>query len=78
MSEWHCFHLDETITAMVVPEGARFLVRVREPEEANRHPIVFYRGTLKEAQRAASRLVQMYYPHDCNQHSCGRWHKAHR
>lgn len=75
MSEWQCLHLDETITAMAIPERGRFLVRIREPEEGNRHPIEFYRGTLKEAQRAARKLVQMYYPHQCDER-CGRWRKT--
>lgn len=76
MSEWHCFHLDETITALVTSENTRFLVRIREPEGESRNPIDFYRGTLKEAQRAADRLVQAYYPHQCDEHTCGRWQKG--
>jgi hypothetical protein len=75
MSEWHCFHLDETITAMVVPENGRFLVRLREPAGESRNPIEFYRGNLKEAQRAADKLVQAYYPHQCSEDTCGQWRK---
>ena len=75
MNEWHRFHLDETITAMAVPHDHRFLIRMREPVGESRQPIEFYRGTLKEAQRAADRLVQAYYPHDCDEVKCGEWRK---
>lgn len=78
MCEWYCFHLDETITAIIIPEGNRFFVRMREPAGENRNPIEFYRGTLKEAQRASERLVQMYYPHNCLEHGCGEWHRSSR
>jgi hypothetical protein len=76
MNEWHCLHLNDTITAIVIPENGRFLVKMREPPGGNRQPIEFYRGTLKLAQRAAERLVQMYYPHDCGSNGCGQWLKS--
>jgi hypothetical protein len=75
MSEWRCLHLDGSITAMVIPENRRFLVRMREPAGESRNPIEFYRGTLKEAQRAADKLVQAYYPHQCSEDTCGQWQK---
>jgi hypothetical protein len=75
MSQWHRFHLDETITAMAIPDNHRFLVRVREPVGENRKPIEFYRGNMKEAQRAADRLVQAYYPHECDEERCGEWER---
>ena len=75
MSEWRRFHLDDTVTAMAIPDSRRFLVRMREPAGENRQPIEFYRGNLKEAQRAADRLVQAYYPHECDEERCGQWRK---
>ena len=75
MSEWHCDHLDDTLTAMAISDGARFLVRLREPPGEHRHPIEFHRWTLKDAQKAADRLVQAYYPHDCRESGCGAWRK---
>lgn len=78
MSEWRCFHLDDTITAMVSMEMlGRYLVRMREPFDATRHPIEFYRGNLNEAFRAADKLIQAYYPHACDEATCGDWHKLH-
>ncbi|HET8669259.1 MAG TPA: hypothetical protein VFM05_01155 [Candidatus Saccharimonadales bacterium] len=79
MSHWNCFHLDDTITAIVIAESfGRFLVRMREPAGGNRNPIEFYRGNLKEAQRAADRLVQAYYPHECDESRCGQWQQTDR
>ena len=75
MSEWHCLHLDDTLTAMAISDGPRFLVRLREPPGERRNAIEFHRGTLAEARRAADRLVQAYYPHDCREHGCGEWRK---
>jgi hypothetical protein len=76
MIQWQCFHLDDTVTAMVIPENSRrFLVRLRESPGGSRNPIEFYRGNLKEAQRAADRLVQAYYPHDCKSDRCGQWER---
>ena len=75
MSEWRCYHLDETLTAMATSDNGRFLVRLREPPGEARHPIEFHRLTLKEALKAADRLVQAYYPHDCQEHGCGEWRK---
>jgi hypothetical protein len=67
MSEWHRFHLDDTITAMAIPDNHRFLVRAGKPLGENRNPMEFYRGNLKEEQRAAERMVQAYYPHECDE-----------
>lgn len=76
MSEWHCFHLDDTITAIVSADMfGRFLVRMREPAGENRNPVEFQRGSLKEALRAADNLVQAYYPHECDEIRCGHWHQ---
>lgn len=76
MSVWRCYHLDETITAITVPDNHRFFVRLREPPGETRHPIEFYRWNLKDAQEAADNLVQAYYPHDCNEQRCGEWRKS--
>jgi len=73
MSEWQCYHLDDTLTAIVVSDGHRFLVRMREPAGENRQPIEFFRWTLKDARKAADRLVQAYYPHECDKSCCGLW-----
>jgi hypothetical protein len=75
MSEWRRFHMDETITAMAIPENKRFLVHVREPPGEHRNPIEFYRWNLQDAKEAADRLVQAYYPHDCDEQRCGEWRK---
>lgn len=76
MSHWRRFHLDETITALAVPEQERFLIRVLEPPGEKRNPVSFYRSNLENAREAADRLVQEYYPHECNEHLCGEWRKA--
>ena len=73
MSEWHCLHLEDTLTAIVVSDMNRFHVRLREPQGQRRNSIELYRGNPKEAQRAADRLVQAYYPHDCEECGCGTW-----
>jgi hypothetical protein len=73
MSEWHCLHLDDTLTAIVTSDKERFLVRLREPAGEHRHPIEFHRWTLRDARDAADRLVQAYYPHDCRMGGCGEW-----
>ena len=75
MSEWHCTHLDDTLTATAVSEHGRFLVRLREPPGERRHPVEFHRVVLKDALKAADRLVQAYYPHDCLEYGCGAWRK---
>jgi hypothetical protein len=76
MSVWHCLHLNETLTVMVLSDRNRLLVCLREPHSESRHPIEFHRWTLKEAMKAGDRLVQMYYPHDCSKSGCGRWHRV--
>ena len=73
---WRRFHLDETITAMAIPENPRFLVHVREPPGESRNPIEFYRSNLRDAREAADRLVQLYYPHECDAQLCGGWRKS--
>ena len=76
MSEWHCTHLDETLTAMATSDGRRFLVRLREPAGERRNPIEFHRWTLRDAMAAGDRLVQAYYPHDCAECGCGKWQEV--
>ena len=75
MSAWCRFHLDETVKAMAIPENNRFLVHMREPPGGNRYPVDFYRSNLQGAQEAADRLVQEYYPHECDEERCGEWRK---
>jgi hypothetical protein len=65
MSEWHCLHLKDTLTAMAIADRGRFLVRLREPAGENRSPVEFHRWTLKDAKA--------YYPHDCGECGCGEW-----
>jgi hypothetical protein len=76
MGEWHRSHLDETVTAFATPEQGRFVVNLHEPPGGSRPPFEFYRSNLHEAQRAADRLVQAYYPHDCAERRCGEWRKS--
>ena len=76
MSSWQRFHLEDKLKAMAVPDVNRFLVKLREPPGENRQPIEFYRWHLKDAQDAADRLVQAYYPHECSDHRCGQWRKV--
>jgi hypothetical protein len=71
---WQRLHLDGALGALAVPENQRFLVRLREPPGEKRNPIKFYRWNLPEAQSAADRLVQAYYPHECDE-TCGPWKK---
>lgn len=73
MSEWHCYHMDDTLTAIVSADNGRFLVRLREPPGQHRNPIEFHRWTLRDARSAADRLVQAYYPHECSDSDCGGW-----
>ena len=75
MNEWHCLHLNESVTAMIISDRNRFLVRLREPQGDAHHSIEFYRWTLKDAMKAADRLVQAYYPHACSDSGCGEWWK---
>jgi hypothetical protein len=76
LSTWRRYHLDETVTALAIPDNRRFFVRLREPPGESRNPIEFYRWTLQEAQAGADRLVQAYYPHDCDEQGCGAWWKS--
>jgi hypothetical protein len=73
MSTWKRYHLDETLTALVIPDHQRFFVCLREPPGESRRPVEFYRWKLKEAQEAGDRLVQEYYPHECAESVCGEW-----
>ena len=75
MSTWRRFHLDETIKAMAVSDSARFFVYVREPAGANRQPRDCYRSSLRDAQETADRIVQAYYPHECDEQVCDRWQR---
>ncbi len=75
MSTWRRFHLEETIRALAISENHRFFVQVREPPGETRHPIEFYRWKLAEAKTAADKLVQAYYPHECEIDTCGEWRK---
>ena len=76
MGIWLRHHLGETVTATAAPEGGRFFVHVREPSGAGRRPIDFYRWGLKDAQAPADRLVQEYYPHECDGQECGAWRRS--
>jgi hypothetical protein len=75
MSTWHRFHLNESVKALAIPDNRRFFVRVREPQGQNRQPLEFYRWNLRDAQEAADRVVQAYYPHECDDEICGVWRK---
>jgi len=75
MSTWRRFHLEDTVRALATSENHRFFVQVREPPGGTRQPIEFYRWKLGEAKAAADRLVQAYYPHECEQETCGEWRK---
>lgn len=76
MSAWHRFHLSETIKAMAIPDNKRFFVHIREPAGEHRNPVEFYRWTLRDAQEAADKVVQAYYPHECDGQLCDRWRKS--
>ena len=76
MSTWRRYHLNETLTALAIPDSHRFFVCLREPAGESRQPIEFYRWKLQDAQRAGDRLVQAYYPHDCGESACGEWKQA--
>jgi hypothetical protein len=67
--------MEESLKALAIPDNHRFFIQVKEPPGHNRKPIEFYRWTLREAQDAADRIVQAYYPHDCEVESCGAWKK---
>jgi hypothetical protein len=75
MSTYRRFHLNETIRAMTTSENSRFFVQVLEPPGEHRHPRECYRWNLKEAQDAADKIVQGYYPHKCDDETCGAWSK---
>jgi hypothetical protein len=63
MSTWYKFHLEETVKALAFSDNHRFFVQVREPPGQHRHPLEFFRWSLRDAQEAADRVVQAYYPH---------------
>jgi len=75
MSTWRRLHLNETVKAMATSDRTRFFVSVREPVGEKRHPLECYRSTLSSAQESADRIVQAYYPHECDADTCGAWHK---
>jgi hypothetical protein len=76
VSTWHRFHLNETLKALAISDNNRFFVRLREPPGESRHPLEFYRWNLRDAQEAADRVVQAYYPHECDEQICGAWRKT--
>lgn len=76
MSTWHRFHLKDTLKALAISDNNRFFVRLREPPGESRHPLEFYRWNLRDAQEAADRIVQAYYPHECDEQICGLWRKS--
>ena len=76
MSYWERLHLDDTVKALATPDNHRFFIQIREPVGESRNPIEFFRWTLTEAQDAADRIVQAYYPHHCDTESCGTWQKV--
>ena len=76
MSTWYRFHLSETVKAMATSDNHRFFIHVREPPGEHRQPLEFYRWSLKEAQAAADKVVQAYYPHECDAEICGTWRKS--
>jgi hypothetical protein len=61
---------------MAVSDSNRFFVKLIEPPGENRGPIEFYRWHLKDAQNAADKLVQAYYPHECSDQGCGYWRRV--
>ena len=75
MSHWQRFHLDDTLKALATPDNHRFFIQIREPKGEHRNPIEFFRWTLTDAQDAADRIVQAYYPHECDVESCDTWQK---
>ena len=75
MSTWRRLHLNETVKAMAMSDRTRFFVCVREPVGENRHPLECYRSALSSAQETADRIVQAYYPHECDEQKCGAWHR---
>jgi hypothetical protein len=75
MSTWQRFHLSDTVKAIATSDNNRFFIQLREPHGESRNPIEFYRWTLAEARVAGDRLVQAYYPHDCDDNACGTWFK---
>lgn len=75
MSYWSRLHLNESIKTITIPDNHRFFVQLKEPAGQQRNPIEFYRWTLEDAKDAGDRLVQAYYPHDCDETTCGIWRK---
>jgi hypothetical protein len=75
MSTWQRLHLSGSLKALATSDNHRFFVQLREPPGENRQPIEFYRWNLGDARRAGDKLVQAYYPHECGENTCGKWHK---
>jgi hypothetical protein len=75
VSTWYRLHLNETLKALAISDNNRFFVTVREPPGEHRNPLEFYRWKLAEAQEAADRVVQAYYPHECDDDLCDVWRK---
>ena len=76
MSHWRRLHLNETIKTIATADNHRFFVQLKEPLGEHRNPIEFYRWNLEEAKEGGDRLVQAYYPHDCEDETCGSWQKV--
>ncbi len=76
MSNWRRFHLNGTVKATATSHQRRFFVQIREPRGEHRQPLEFYRWKLSDAQEAADKVVQAYYPHECDTNVCGTWRKS--
>jgi len=72
MSIWRRTHLDHKVTAVAAAENNRFFVYLREAD-LGRQPINFYRWNLEDAKAGGDRLVQAYYPHNCDSIHCPDW-----
>ena len=75
MSTWRRLHLNDTVKALATSENFRFFVQVIEPPGEHRNPRNCYRWNFQDAQESADGIVQGYYPHECNEQTCGAWSK---
>jgi hypothetical protein len=76
MSTWHRFHLNETLKAMATSDNHRFFVHFREPYGEHRNPPEFYRWNLSDAKDSADRIIQAFYPHECDEGTCSAWRRV--